>query len=223
MHVIIGGCGRVGAQLGDQLSRDEHDVVIIDADATSFDRIGGAFNGETIVGSIIDQQTLERAGIMRADVLVAVTNLDNANLMAVQIARELFEVSHTIARLFNPQREDSYRKMGVAYVSGTRLVARAIMKQLSIDTFPPHVGFTEGEVDIVELVVTQKGNGVTVGELQNRGDLRVAAVERDGRVRIPAGNDRLRHDDLLVAAIRGGRPGRKARELVGRPSTTRRI
>lgn len=223
MHVIIGGCGRVGAQLGDQLSRDEHDVVMIDADPESFDRIGGAFNGETIVGNIIDQQTLQRAGIMRADVLVAVTNLDNANLMAVQIARELFDVNHTIARLFNPQREDSYRKMGVTYVSGTRLVARAIMKQLNVDTFPPHVGFAEGEIDVVELVVTEKGDGMTVGELQNRGDLRVAAVERGGRVRIPAGNDRLRHDDLLVAAIRGGRPGRKARDLVGRPSSTRRV
>ncbi|MBW3604245.1 MAG: TrkA family potassium uptake protein [Actinobacteria bacterium] len=223
VHVIIGGCGRVGAQLADQLSREEHDVVIIDADPEAFDRIGSAFNGETLIGNIIDQQTLERAGIVAADVLAAVTNLDNANLMAVQIARELFDVKNTIARLFNPQREDSYRKMGVTYVSGTRLVARAIMKQLDIYTFPPHVGFAEGEIDIVELVVTQKGHGMTVGELQNRGGLRIAAIERDGRTRIPAGKDRLLHDDLLVAAVRGGRPGRKARGLLGTPAATRRV
>ncbi len=223
MHVIIGGCGRVGAELADQLSREEHDVVIIDSNADSFDRIGSAFNGETLIGNVIDKTTLQRAGITHADALAAVTNLDNANLMAVQIARELFAVRVTVARLFNPQREDSYRKMGVTYVSGTRLVARAIMKQLDVRTFPPHVGFMAGDIDIVELVVTEKGHGITVSELQNRGDLRVAVVERDGRTRIPAGRDRLLHDDLLVAAVRGGRPGRKVRDLLSSPATTRRV
>ena len=221
MHVIIGGCGRVGAQLADQLSRDEHDVVIIDADPEAFDHIGSAFNGETLIGNIINKDTLERAGIAHADALAAVTNLDNANLMAVQIARELFEVPVTIARLFNPQREDSYRKIGISYVSGTRLVSRAIMRQLGVHAYPPHIGFDGGDVDIVELVITEEGHGLTVSELQTRGELRVAAIERGGRTRIPAGRDRLQNDDLVVAAVRGGRPGRKARGLVS-PATARR-
>lgn len=223
MHVIIGGCGRVGAQLAEQLARGGHDVVIIDADPEAFDSIGSAFNGETLIGSIINKDTLQRAGIDHADALAAVTNLDNANLMSVQIARELFDVRVTVARLFNPQREDSYRKIGVTYVSGTRLVARAIMKQLDIDTFPPHVGFSEGEVDVVELVVTEKGHGVTVSEMQTLGDLRIAAIVRDGRTRIPAGRDRLVDDDLLVAAIRRGRPGRRARGMLTSPATSRRV
>jgi trk system potassium uptake protein TrkA len=222
MLVIIGGCGRVGAQLADQLSRDDHDVVIVDTDPESFDRIGSAFNGETLIGSIINKDTMQRAGITDADALAAVTDLDNANLMAVQIARELFDVPVTIARLFNPQREDSYRKMGVSYVSGTRLVARAIMKQLGVDSYPPHVGFDQGDVDVVELVLTDEGDGLTVSELQSRGDLRVAAIERRGRPRIPAGEDRLQRDDLIVAAVRGGRPHRKARDLVVNPFAAKR-
>jgi trk system potassium uptake protein TrkA len=221
--VIIGGCGRVGAQLAEQLARGGHDVVIIDADPEAFDRIGSAFNGETLIGNIINKDTLQNAGIEKADALAAVTNLDNANLMAVQIARELFDVDVTVARLFNPQREESYRKIGVTYVSGTRLVARAIMKQLDINRFPPHVGFSEGEIDIVELVVTKKGHGMTVSEMQTRGNLRIAAVERDGRTRIPAGRDRLVYDDLLVAAIRRGRTGRRARGLLTSPTTSRRV
>jgi trk system potassium uptake protein TrkA len=222
VHVIIGGCGRVGAQLADQLSREEHDVVVIDADPEAFDHIGSAFNGETLIGSIINKDTLERAGIAHADALAAVTNLDNANLMAVQIARELFEVPVTIARLFNPQREDSYRKIGIAYVSGTRLVAQAIMRELSVDAYPPHIGFDNGEVDIVELMVTEEGHGLTVSELQTRGDLRVAAIERGGRTRLPEGRDRLQHNDLVVAAVRGGRPGRRVRGLVTSPAKARR-
>lgn len=223
MHVIIGGCGRVGAQLADQLSRDEHDVVIIDNDPEAFDRIGSAFNGETLIGNIINKNTLQRAGIEKADALAATTDLDNANLMAVQIARELFSVPITIARLFNPQREDSYRKMGITYVSGTRLVARAIMKQMDVDTFPPHVGFSTGDIDVVELVVTEKGDGMTVSELQNRAELRVAVIERDGRTRIPAGRDRLTTDDLLVAAVRGGKTGRRAKGLLTTPAASRRV
>lgn len=222
MHVIIGGCGRVGAQLADQLSRDEHDVVIIDSDPDAFDQIGGAFNGDTIVGSIINKDILTKAGITRADALAAVTDLDNANLMAVQIARELFDVRTTIARLFNPQREDSYRRMGVSYVSGTRLVARAIIKQLGVDSYPPYAGFDSGDIDVVELVLTDKGHGMTVSELQSRGDLRIAALERNGRPRIPAGQDRLQRDDLIVAAVRGGRPGRKVRDVVVSPIAARR-
>jgi trk system potassium uptake protein TrkA len=223
VHVIIGGCGRVGAQVADQLSSEEHDVVIIDANPEAFDAIGSAFNGETLIGNIINKDTLVRAGIDHADALAAVTDLDNANLMAVQMARELFDVPVTIARLFNPQREDSYRKMGVSYVSGTRLVARAIMKELGVDTFPPHVGFDEGDVDIVELVVTEEGHGLTVSELQTRGALRVAAIERGGRTHIPAGRDRLQHDDLIVAAVRDGRVGRKARGLIASPADARRV
>lgn len=222
MHVIIGGCGRVGAQLADQLSRDEHDVVIIDSDAEAFDRIGSAFNGETLIGNIINKDSLVRAGVEHANALAAVTNLDNANLMSVQIATELFSVPITIARLFNPQREDSYRKMGISYVSGTRLVARAIISQLGVESLPPHVGFVEGDVDVVEMVLTEEGHGLTVSELQTRGGLRVAAIERGGRTRIPAGRDQLQHNDLIVAAIRGGRISRRARGLVVSPADARR-
>jgi trk system potassium uptake protein len=72
-----------------------------------------------------DKDALVRAGIEHTDALIAVSDLDNANLMAVEVAKELFGVRKTVARLFNPEREESYRKMGVHYVSGTRLVAAA--------------------------------------------------------------------------------------------------
>lgn len=216
MHVIIGGCGRVGAELADRLSDDGHDVVVVDVSEDAFDRIGSAFNGETIVGDITDPDTLHRAGIDRADGLVAVTELDNANLMAVQIARELFGVSRTVARLFNPQREASYRKMGIHYVSGTRLVAKAILNQLHAGTFPQHVGFDEGDVEVVEMRVRRDGHGMTVAELERHGDVRVAAVQRGARVRIPKLDDRLQHGDLVVAAVRRG-AHRHLRDVMGDP------
>jgi trk system potassium uptake protein len=216
MHIIIGGCGRVGADLADRLSADEHDVVVIDALEDAFDRIGGSFNGETIVGDVTDKDVLGRAGVERADGLVAVTNLDNANLMAVEIAKQLFGVRHTVARLFNPDREESYRKMGVHYVSGTRLVAKAILNELHALAFPLHVGFADADVDVVEMRVTRAGHGVTLAELEETGRVRVAAIQRGVRVRIPRLDDRLREGDLIVGALRKG-AHRQLRELVRHP------
>lgn len=204
MHVIIGGCGRVGAQIADRLSAEGHDVVILDADGSSFDRIGAAFNGETMVADVTDKDALQRAGIERADGFVATTSLDNANLMSVQIARELFGVQRTVARLFNPEREESYRKMGVHYVSGTRLVAKQLLNELRSSTYPQHVAFEEGDIEIVQLVVTREGHGVTIAELEQHGDVRVGAIQRGVRTRIPRLDDRLRQEDIVVAAVHRG-------------------
>jgi trk system potassium uptake protein TrkA len=202
MHVIIGGCGRVGAEVADRLSGDGHDIVIVDLRTEAFDRLGGAFNGETLVGDITDTQTLERARIDVADALIAVTALDNTNLMAVQVAAELYGVERTVARLFNPEREASYRKMGVHYVSGTRLVAKLLLNELQAETFPQHVAFPDSDVAVVELKVARNGHGVTIAELERDGDVRVAALQRGIRVRLPRLDDRLQTDDLVVAAVR---------------------
>ena len=205
MHVIIGGCGRVGAELADRLAAEEHDVVIVDTGQDAFDRIGGAFNGEMLVGDITDKGALTRAGIERADALVAVTDLDNANLMAVEIAKELFDVPRTVARLFNPQREASYRKMGVHYVSGTRLVAKSILNELHAGTLPLHVAFDEAtQVEIVEMRVARAGHGMTVAELESYGGLRVAAIHAGVRIRVPKADDRLHTGDLIVAGLQRG-------------------
>jgi trk system potassium uptake protein TrkA len=216
MHIIIGGCGRVGAEVADRLSAGEHDVVVIDASEHAFDRLGGAFNGETLVGDITDKDALVRAGIDRADGLVAVTDLDNANLMAVEIAKELFGVPRTVARLFNPQREESYRKIGIHYVSGTRLVGKAILNELHAGTYPLHVAFPDGDVEVVEMQVSRGGHGVTVAELEATASTRIAAVRRGVRVRIPKPDDRLQEGDLLVASVGKG-ASRRLRDYVVHP------
>lgn len=221
MHLIIGGCGRVGAELAEQLSRGAHDVVVVDRNEESFERLGTSFNGETLVGNATDKDTLVRAGIDYADGLVAVTASDNANLMTVEIARELFGVKQTVARLFNPAREDSYRKMGVHYVSGTRLVAKAILNELPTGTFPLHVSFGDADVEIVRLLIARDGHGATVAELEGLGAVRVAAITRGTRVRVARDDDRLREGDIVVAAVGKG-AHRRLRGLAAHPELTQR-
>jgi len=105
MNIIVVGCGRVGSQLATMLSVEGHNVIVIDRDENAFRRLGTTFNGVTIKGLGFDEDVLEGAGIREADVFAAVTDLDNTNLMAAEVARKLFGVKHAVARLYNPVRE----------------------------------------------------------------------------------------------------------------------
>ncbi|MEY3020689.1 MAG: hypothetical protein RLZZ272_1673 [Actinomycetota bacterium] len=217
MHLIIGGCGRLGAEIATRLSTDpDLDVVVVDVDGRSFDRLGSAFNGETVVGSCADRLVLLRAGIELADGLLAVTRSDNANLMSVQMARYIFNVPRTIARLFDPTRERVYEELGIRYVSSTSLIATTFLNEFREDAFPLHVAFDAVDVSVVELEIEQAADGLTVAEFEAGRDLRIAALTREGRVRVPDSDTPLRAGDLVTAGL-GPAAGRGLEGLVRRP------
>ena len=218
MHIIIGGCGRVGLQLAERLSEEGHDVIVVDADEHAFGRLGAGFHGDTLIGDVTSQKTLRAAGADRADVFAAVTPEDNANLMAVAIARELFGVPRTVARLFNPEREESYRKMGVHYVSETRLIASALLNETHVQQFPQHMAFENvvHDIAVVDMAVARGGHGMTIADLERAGNVRVAAIRSGARVRLPKPNDTVLIGDVVVAAIEGGARDR-LRELMSDP------
>src|SRR5258708_40066914 len=89
VKVVILGCGRVGALLASMLDREGHTVSVIDLSSSAFGRLSGDFQGSEFVGNGVDEDVLVRAGIKEADAFIAVTNGDNRNIMASQIAREL--------------------------------------------------------------------------------------------------------------------------------------
>jgi trk system potassium uptake protein TrkA len=201
--IIVGGCGYVGSAIAERLSLEQSDdIVVIDNDPRAFDRLGTAFNGETIAGSVTDRDVLEQAGIADADGMIAVTRSDNTNLMAVQIATHLYKVPRTVARLFNPDNEDVYRKLGVAYVSSTGTIAKLFMNEFREDAFPLHVLFDAEDVSVVDLTIDSGGHGMTVTEFEERGPVRLSAVQRDGRIIIPDGTERLQAGDVITTALR---------------------
>lgn len=215
MHIIVGGCGRVGAELAERLSDEGHDVVVIDESEAAFSKVGSTFNGEALIGDITDKGILVRAGVERADAMAAVTPSDNANLMAVQIAGKLFDVPHTVARLFNPEREPSYRKMGVRYVSETSMVVAAIRNDMQPESLPVHLAASDDDITVAEVTVTAAGRGVSVAEVEQDGDARVAKILRGTRSKIPKQDDRLLTGDLVVCAVRRLGTRRLRRLLVG--------
>ena len=130
MKVVIMGCGRVGAQLARLLDADGHQVAVLDNDPYSFRRLSPDFNGLALVGDGIDQEALKRAGIEEADTFVAVTQGDNRNVMAAQIAKHIFNVPRVICRIYDPLRRDLYSTLGLETFSPTTVFAQMLKEKL---------------------------------------------------------------------------------------------
>jgi trk system potassium uptake protein TrkA len=124
VKVLILGCGRVGSTLASMLDRSGHSVSVLDQSSDAFQRLSPDFGGETYVGNGVDEDILIRAGIREADAFVAVTNGDNRNIMAGQIAKEIFHVNKVMCRIYDPIREQTYRELGMDTMCPTTIGAQ---------------------------------------------------------------------------------------------------
>ena len=130
MNVVIMGCGRVGAQLAELLEAAGHSVAVVDIDAYSFRRLPDNFSGNALIGNGLDQEVLKRAGIEKADAFVVVTQGDNRNVMAAQIAKHIFNVPRVICRIYDPLRRDLYSTLGLEAISPTTIFAQILKEKL---------------------------------------------------------------------------------------------
>jgi trk system potassium uptake protein TrkA len=126
MNVVIMGCGRVGAQLAALLDEEGHKVTILDIEPYSFRRLPSSFNGTPLVGDGTDEDYLKRAWIEKADAFVAVTQGDNRNVMAAQIAKHIFNVPKVVCRIYDPLREELYHTLGLETISPTTIGAKLL-------------------------------------------------------------------------------------------------
>lgn len=127
MKAVIMGCGRVGARVAGLLDNTGNEVTVIDTDSRAFRRLPAGFLGETIIGTGIDEDVLRKAGIEDADAFIAVTNGDNRNIMAAQVARLIFGVPEVICRIYDPVREDTYRRLGLTTVCPTTTMSAIVL------------------------------------------------------------------------------------------------
>ena len=130
MKVVIMGCGRLGAQLARLLDADGHAVTILDIGAYSFRRLPPEFGGTALIGNGLDEEALKKAGIEEADAFVAVTQGDNRNVMAAQIAKHIFNVPKVICRIYDPLRQELYSTLGLETFSPTTIFAQILKEKV---------------------------------------------------------------------------------------------
>jgi trk system potassium uptake protein TrkA len=134
VKIVIVGCGRVGAVLAGEFHQGGHDVVILDLRTDAFDRLPSGFRGSAVRGDGTDEDVLRRAGAEGADVFIAMTEGDNRNVMAAQLAHEALGVRRVIAKINDPVRADAYADLGIATLCRTNLMSDAINGYLGLPT-----------------------------------------------------------------------------------------
>ncbi|MEJ5171174.1 MAG: TrkA family potassium uptake protein [Fimbriimonadales bacterium] len=123
MKAIVFGCGRTGTMLSLQLAAEGHEVTVIEMNPSALRRLGRDHGCHTVIGSGLDTDVLESAGIQEADAFFALTRGDNTNLMSAQIARLRYKVPNVCVKVADPLRAEAYRKLGYFCITPSALTA----------------------------------------------------------------------------------------------------
>ena len=206
MQIIIVGCGNVGVTLTAQLSGEGHDITIVDTNAKKLHLIASKYDVKGVVGNGASYLTLLEAGIESADVIIAVTSMDEQNLLSCLFARKAGGC-HTIARVRNPEyiKEINYIKeeLGISMIINPEYAAATEIARLL--RFPSAIEintFAKGKIELLKFKLPEgcKLCGAQlkkIGLLVNKCDVLICAVERGGEVVIPDGNFELAAGELV--------------------------
>ena len=127
MKAVIVGCGRVGAALADELDRAGWQVLIIDLSTSAFDRLPSTFKGIAQRADGTDEDALRQHGASDADLFLALTEGDNRNVMAAQLAIEALGARRCVAKINDPVRAEAYAHLGIASLCRTNLMTSAVL------------------------------------------------------------------------------------------------
>jgi trk system potassium uptake protein TrkA len=205
-HVVIVGCGRVGAGLAERLLALGHTVAVIDTNRSAFRRLAG-FDVEQIEGIGYDRATLRRAGVERAVALAAVTNGDNSNIVVARTGREAFGVRRVLARVYDMRRAAVYERLGIPTVASARLTIDMSMRQLRPDIEAVRWVDPGAGVCLLERPATRALIGQSLSELEADGVVRLAAVRRLGVSILPMPDLVVQDGDLLYLMVANDRVG----------------
>ena len=203
-YVLMVGGGLVGFYLARALLKNGHEVTIIERSAETYDLVSQQIECPVVLGDGSTVAVLERAGASRADVLCAVTNHDQDNLIACQVAKYRFGISKTIARVKNPKNEVVMRRLGVdTTVSSTAIMTSVIETELPTTPVRTMVSLGPCGASIIEyrLDAVSPALGMHAGELVLPPDCSLISVLRGSTILPPLNATILEKGDRVVALI----------------------
>jgi trk system potassium uptake protein len=203
VFIVVAGAGKVGYHLARALVAD-HEVLVIELDPGRVDFIAEELGEDVIMqGDACDAATMERAGMERADLVVAVTGDDADNLTFCQIAKARYHVNRAVARINNPQNESLFRQLGIdSTVSATTLIMGHIEQELPWRGLIPLLMLGAHDLELVEVRVPAEA--MIVGRqvkqlLLPQGSLICLVIDTEGTPRLPAPDMTIRPEDIVVA------------------------
>ncbi len=203
MNIIVAGCGGVGSRLAEYIVEEGHQVVAIDRDPEALGHLPKSFKGSSIVGDVIQDAVLVKAGIKRADGFAAVTQFDDTNLAIAESARDRYKVARVVARLVNPEKERSFARRGIDYFDSTIMIANRVRSQLFQS--PGSIvqqDRSEVGVQVIEFAIGAEADGKPAGSLTYGISSRLLMLMRDNKV-VPFGPDTpLARGDRVVMTLR---------------------
>ena len=194
------GCGRVGILLTQELSKQGHEVTVIDKNAAAFSRLPPGFEARTMVGLGFDREVLEEAGIKEADAFLAVSSGDNSNILSARVARETYHVPKVIARIYDPMRADIYERLNIPTVSTTRWGVKQMILMLKHPGEEIKESFA-GDLFRMRIEVPQHLVGKPVSSINVDGKILVAGVDRGGKGFIPVTSSTFQEGDYAALIV----------------------
>jgi len=202
MYIIIIGAGKIGFHLAQKLIHDKHSVTVIEKDKERCEGVSQNLDTMVINGDGCDPKYLEDAEVGRADVFVAVTADDEDNLISCQLAKEVFGVRRTVARVNNPKNEHIFTELGVDVpVNSTTIIAKIIEEEASFEDFINLMTFKRGKLALVRVdlggespVINKRVKDVVLPE-----NSVLVSIVRGDSIIVPKGETLLNKGDDVVA------------------------
>ena len=202
MHIVIIGGGRIGVFLAQRLLKEKHAVVIVEKDEETAKTIAKDLDVVLINGDGCDPGILKQAGVDHAHVVVAATGKDEDNFIVCQIAKELFKVDRTIARVNDPENERAFNELGVDVpIGATIILGKIIEEETSFSDFVDLFSFKRGKLALirVDLPETSPVINKKLQELNLPPSSVLVSIIRGDEIIVPKGDTSLLPRDDIVA------------------------
>jgi trk system potassium uptake protein TrkA len=207
MYIMIAGAGKVGWNLGRELIEKGHEVTLIENDRNRYLTVEQELEHSVQYGDASELWVLERAGISRADMVIAVTGDDEDNMLICQVARQKYLVERIIARVNNPRNREWFELLDVRpYVSATDLILRLLEHEVPEYGLVHLLDLPEERLEIIEMLLADDSqvNGQRVGDLEMPEGSLLISVLREGQGFVPSPDTVLEAGDEVLAVLDPG-------------------